>query len=411
MLRRLDHIIENGKLIFSEPKSGAERFAATLNKNLAKSLLTLNPRTFLKQLGGVFKLGGVMDVADVAAGVKGMYAPEVSAILKSDPYFRNRYQESIFRRMTPSLGERGAQLGQSTVRQAAGRLLTVNPKQLYGAVQDLTDRIELLNNFDAANARVAIAGKLAEAKRLGVADPAKYAAREAQYAIRRTNNTSSPLDMSGLASDLRGGPGSSFLMFTSDSNKSYNMIATAAQHGKKPLTKALAMVALDNAWGAAVSTALGAAGFAAARRLVTGEDKTPREKKKAGVAETFARAFARNAFGAVYGLDNLVEAVGRGVDAASGRGKNDRPVLETPLMSTMEDLMSSIATLTQAVGSSDQHFQSGPREGKNKGAEFGKEGAAQLLDAVSRLGGVPVSPALRMGKTVYREVSGALGGS
>lgn len=404
MLRRLDQIIENGKLIFTEPRSGAERTAAILNRNMAKALLTVNPRTYVKQIGGALKLMGVMDVADVAAGAKDAYSAQVSAILKDSPYFRNRYQEAIFRRMTPSLGERGAILGRSRLKDSVKRLAS---RHVYGAIQDLTDRIELLNNFDAFSARTAIAAGLRDGRRRGLSGPEldHYAATQAEYAIRRTNNTSSQLDMSGMANDLRGTIGSSLLMFTSDSNKSYNMLASARQQGGKAYAKAATAVALDAAWGAAVTTLLGSAGIAAVARLVSGRDKTDSEEKRAGIGETFARAFARNAAGIVYFGDSAVDAIGRGVDKMMGRYTADHPVFETPVASVMEDLASGIGLAVAAAGEVGDEYASGPKEGESKAANDAKKSAEQIAESLSKLAGLPVAPLYRIGKNILKSVA------
>ena len=76
-------------------------------------------------------------------------------------------------------------------------------------------------------------------------------------------------------------------------------------------------------------------------------------------------------------------------------------MLESPLMSTMESLVGSIADLSAGALQAGDEFKSGPRQGKDKGLQSVKQGAMKLLDSGGRLLGIPVGPVVGIAKQVY----------
>ena len=393
MNQRIDDHIEAGKLIFVEPKSTIEKVATFLSKQTARSVLTLNPGTMAKQIGGVFKLGAVMEAGDIRRGVASAGSERVGRLLRESAYFQNRYDESIWRRMSPTANQNSPLLGQGSTLD------------LVKGVQigQLVDKINLLNKFDAVVARTALAGKIAEAERLHPSwtpdQVDEYAVREAEYAIRRTQNSHSPLDMSGLALRERGRLGSALLMFTSDSNKSWNLLASAVQSGdKKRVASAFAAVAMNNAWAAAVSTALG-------REFLSSVMGGGGDDDKDGTAwGRFLREFVKNTTGMVYFGEIPQYVLDRGMRAYSGKPLGAASAkLDYPGAQGLDGVLGAVDNLLKAAFQ-DGTMASGKDKRRNRRLVYLERAAKDAIEGTSVLAGVPLIPALGL----YRRVRDAI---
>lgn len=283
----------------------------------------------------------------------------------ASPYFRQRYDTSIFRRVTPSLGERPPTLGSSSVRELGGRLLDVTkPTRSLGALGELIDKIPILNAFDSVASQVAWGAAEAKADRLGLkgAERDAFVAREAERAVRRTQNSSSPLDMSGIAARARGSLLSPFLQFTSDANKSWNLLWSAWYRGDASFRRALVGVALNAAFAAAVS--------AVWAELVDDDDR----KNDQALSERFARHFMREMAGLPYGGPDAASVLESAFDlAVLGRGQAPEMVaqrlFETPMLSVIREALIGFGKFMQAAGA-EGRFKTGPRRGQSKRAAY-----------------------------------------
>lgn len=395
MNKQIEDLIERGKLIFHEPKTKTERGLQALSKNIAKAKLTLNPSTMAKQVGGIFKLLAEVDPGRLTKAIGRMWDPEVSKTLSESAFFRDRYEDAIWRRMTPSLGERGALMGQATLGGTMRRLLSAGKdlaklrpilatKKSYGVLQDLTDRITLLNWFDSLSARATIAAHLIDAEAKGVTGTRRrrFVERKSEYTMRRTQNTHSALDQSGFSANHRGDAIGLVTMFTSDANKSYNMLVQGYQTGgKKGLARAALAVALNNAWAAAVAAGLS----------LLGPDRDDEgDAKRAG--KKFGAEFVRNTLGMVY-LGDWAHDLFTGIGGDLMGDKPGRKVrlFDVPHISIAEDLVEGIRKIAQAT-SAEGRFESGPRKGEKKSMAYLWEGTERTAIAGADLAGLPASP-------------------
>ncbi len=399
MNREIGEIIEAAKLITQVPRTMSEQATAWLKRNFAKAVLLLNPKTWMKQIGGVFKLltAKGLSLKHWTAGVGRMFSAEVSKILSDGAYFRDRYEDSIWRRVTPALGERVPLLGESGALDAGLRLVmgAKTPggplakawgqvASRYGAMSDLIDRITILNWFDSLSARVAIAGKLAQAEAENVPEESRrrWVEREAEYLMRRTQNGHSSLEQSSLARRSRGDLLGAFLMFTSDSTKTYNMVARAWQGDKEDKAKALVALALNALWAMIVGG------------LSTLLFKRDPEKAMAAAA----RELGNNTLGLAYGGSAAVDAV-----SAFGRALTGQPVWHgsnvatAPMFRSVEQLEKGIQIMVKGLGS-EGTFRTGPRRGQDRRAAYLWEGGEKAALAATDILGIPISPLYRMGK-------------
>lgn len=398
MNKQVGRAIANAQLLFVEPRTGFEKAAAYLNRNMARALLTTNHTTMLKQIGGVFKLAPYIDAKYLVPAARKMFDRETRAEMMQSAHARDRYESAIWRRVSPTQGERLPLLGASNLKDVLRRLPT---KRFAGALGDLVDRIEWLNFFDKAVYATAWEAKRLEAKDRGIAahDQRAFIERGVMQAIERSQNTHTALSMSGFAADHRGNPlASAFIMFSSDSNKAYNMIADAAYSGDAAkVRRAAAAVALNNAWASTVTALVGKRGLltgaagAALYFMLHGEWPDDEDKKRTALWERWGRQFLRDSAGAAYGGGELADIVMRVIDAVSGEAR-PHDVLNTPVADALEEVIAGIEKLGQAAGAGDARFETGPRRGKSKRWGYLGDAMESLALGASKVFGIPLPP-------------------
>lgn len=213
------------------------RTVGFLNSNFAVSALSLNPTSWLVQLGGLFRLAATMDRQDFLAGVKGASKISMEKLVAGSGFFWERYVGRIFGRFTPTAPEVGTTVDTDVLRAVdliidnlmQGRFREAN--KAWGALTRKT--MGILNLFDGINAKVAYAGSLAKLRRLnpGRSEASLEAAAMARAAdlIRGTQNSTSPLDFTMFAAQSRQSVLGAFFLFTSDVLKARNRIVRAWQ--------------------------------------------------------------------------------------------------------------------------------------------------------------------------------------
>ena len=398
MNERLDRMIEAGKLLFSEPKSRLDKVAVSLGRKIAKAELTLNPGTWMKQFGSVPKLYAVMDAEHIASGIESMMDPVVTELLKNDAYFRNRIEDAVYRRMSPSDYKRSPSLGQVNTADAIKRIMeggvfvTERSRAAWGSA---TDRIEVMNWFDGISSRVAIGAALSMGKAKGLTGQAllRYAAWEAQMAIRRVNNTSSVLDMSGWAERNRGNWLSLSMLFTSDANKNYNLIAAAfeSQGGKvagKKMGRAIVAIAASNLWGAMIGALINTLTRYGLSALF--DDDEAREALLGDVGSQFVRSN----LGSLYFGDVIYDLTRAGYRVATKQPVQVNSVFETPVSSKVADATEGAIRFAKSFEAQGR-FTSGRNRGEYRDEVMYREGLWQMAEAISGLMGNPVLPWMR----------------
>lgn len=392
MNKRISDIIEAGKLVFHDPMSSSETIAAFLNRNIGRSKVSLSASVMLKQIGGMFKAAAEVGPKYALEAIPHIYAPEVTDILTNGAAFRNRYDNPIWNRVTPGFSPRGHGLGEGAARDAVGRLLT---RDAAHAVGELVDKIKIYNAADAMPIRMIIASKIMEfeatMKDRGFT-PARRRAwieREAEFAMRRSQNTGSSLDMSEIALDARGNPWMApFAMFSSDNNKSYNMVARAlASKDPSKIALTLTAVTLNNAWAAGVTAALAA---------WTSTAYDPKRRRTAG--ENFSQAFVRNVAGMSY-LGTTAADIG--INVYEQLHKRTREIdVANPVLDTLTTAYKGTRDLLLSVFDNGD-FKTGPNKGDSRSRERLLRGIEETGTSAAELFGLPVVPIYNQAKPLF----------
>jgi hypothetical protein len=408
--RQIEEVLTQANLLLREPRTSGERVFSGLNRRYAKAVLSINPGTYLKQLGGVAKQAAVTYVRDMAHGIRDASSEDVTRLFKTSPYFRRRHDQAIHRRYVPTLDEPSDLLGTPSVADSVrGK---ANPVRKIDTLQERAfDRISLLDAFDSVASRVAIGSKLAEGRRIGLvgAELEIFAITEAERVIRLTNNTSSVMDMSGLAREHRGTAVSSLMMFTSDANKSANLLIQAALR-KRGFGRALVAIASNNAIGAAVTAGM-TAGLTRAVWEMIGVPEEERDKKNSTLVEAAALSFMRDSVGLVYGGGPLGEALTRAISRAVGRATFQSPIIEPSTLATINDLIQSAVQITgnatdriaEVLSEEQKTIRQSARERMKQDDQLATA-SEKFVRSALKLRGIPLEPIIGIYNRVQRAV-------
>jgi len=326
-----------------QPHTAAGRIAQAISSRISGAFLALNERTWLRQLGGIARLSPVLGVRDFAAGIAGFSRVSLKSMMQASGYLWARYHGDSHARFSPTASSEiealdEPQFGQSikavlrSFRQ--GRIwegLTLPMRRLFQSIR-------IVDWFDSMSARVAWAGFEAKAKRehpeWSDRQRTRWVATKVSDAIRDTQNSTSVLDLSGMAIHVRGTALQPFLAFTSDPFRSYNRWVRARKQGVRAAAGMAAAEAVNIVWSAAAT-----AGSVAFWGGLTGggdddEDRrkmTPGQRALWGTASELVGAFVPG--GTIVG-SSLV----RGAQSAVVGLPSGDAVLDAPVLSVMNEI-------------------------------------------------------------------------
>lgn len=401
MNRRISQIIEQGKILFGESRPEVDRAFKAISRNVSRAKLSLNPFSMMKNSTGVFKYLAYMSPKDVAAGVAWASKPGNIAEVVRSPFFRNRFENPAWARVSPLNTNRTPILGETDLSFLMRNLVTMKkwkPNLDTEAVGDLIDRIRIYDQVDKWVVAVGWGAKLAERKRLGLtALEGESHARDVEHLVRRTQNGISALERSGFAQSASDGSIASLVTpFTADNNKSFNMIAEGFARGKKEGMRALAAVTLGNAVASTISR-VAREGLKIAVLAALGIPYK-RDDKVESVGEKTAWDFLRSVTGLAYGGD-LVADVGKGIwDSAHGR-RGKVVDFTNPTIDAMTRLAAGIGEVGSAFFE-DGPMRTGPNRGESRMWVKIKRGLEKAALAGADLAGVPVSPLYYVGQEI-----------
>ena len=258
------------------------RIAAEINSNLAVTKLAVNPRTWSRQVAGSIRLIAFLGrywLNGVAAASKSSMAEMVG----SSGYLWDRYVGNAAGRMSPTLIA-GAPVGADhpTLIRAAGLTLRNLKAGRVGDAYVSWKRagrraMELLNFFDAINARIAWEGYSAMARaehpEWSPARRRRWVAEKTADLIRETQNGSSPLDLSLDATLNRDSGAAVFFLFTSEPYKTYNRMIRAYHQGPQQSVKVAVAEAAQIVAAAVMVQAIGWSMASAISAALGGDDE------------------------------------------------------------------------------------------------------------------------------------------
>jgi len=312
-------------------------FIDSLNSNVSGALLLINPKTWFRQLGGIFRLASEFDMSDWASGSRSSIALTpaqrsdlIDRIEQDSGYFFDRHRRSQVGLFAGIIGDPRQNRERmmvmlravgSNLRSAVDEATQANFRSM---LEDLnagrSNVITILRSFDWAlrgiDRQVMLAGYMSARQSLSRTDPAMAeqdahlaAIALAERAFRRTQNVSDPMDDTVFAAEQKFNKGYGRLLFpfSSDPLKAFNQARRAVANPDARAGTAFGITA-NILWSAAANPlSVGLAGLATG--LWASDDEDDKLLKQAIVNQQAQRAMERAAgdlVGSAFGYGGLI---------------------------------------------------------------------------------------------------------
>lgn len=312
-------------------------FIDSLNSNVSGALLLINPKTWFRQLGGIFRLASEFDMGDWASGSRASIALTpaqrsdlIDRIEQDSGYFFDRHRRSQVGLFAGIIGDPRQNRERmmvmlravgSNLRSAVDEATQANFRSM---LEDLnagrSNVLTILRSFDWAlrgiDRQVMLAGYMSARQSLSRTDPAMAeqdahlaAIALAERAFRRTQNVSDPMDDTVFAAEQKFNKGYGRLLFpfSSDPLKAFNQARRAVANPDARAGTAFGITA-NILWSAAANPlSVGLAGLATG--LWASDDEDDKLLKQAIVNQQAQRAMERAAgdiVGSAFGYGGLI---------------------------------------------------------------------------------------------------------
>lgn len=416
MPKRLQNMLSIQSMANENVLTPGEQALNVINQGLAGAYLTLNEGTFIRQLGGIPKLIGVMPTRLVVQGMPGIFSKRITNdILSYSGYGWSRYALDAAARHSPIKGSAASEFVEvdpgkvGSFRRFATEAKTGAKAMMRGVKsadipsiwrgwQEVRQSVKLLNYFDMLVYRVAWSGYEQEAKRLypdwSSEKRTAWVAEKAAEAIRSSQNGSSVMDMTEVSAENRGNLIGSSLLFTSDPQKSLNMLYQAAGRGTKDFAAAATGIGINAAWSGLVATGGLAALYGAIGLMLRGDDDEEDWRELLG--ESYDKGMnraLRDAAGVFPFADKAVEAM-----QVRAQGWRDKEMFDASSVEVMNEIAKASFELAEAVAEL-------PEDKQDKFARKMFNGITMAVKSTSAATGNPMlMPAIRA-ETIYRKAT------
>jgi len=303
-----------------------------INGNISGALLMLNPKTWFRQLGGIFRLASEFDTGDWAAGSRRSIAlapsqrtAMIDRIEETSGYFFDRHRRSQVGLFAGVIGDprQNRERIASMLRSLASNLRSAVDEATQGNIQRMladlsagrTNALTILRSVDFAlrgiDRQVMLAAYMTARQSLSRTDPSMAedeahasACVMAEQAFRRTQNVSDPLDDTVFAAEQKFSKGYGRLLFpfSSDPLKGWNQARRATLNPQNAGRTAFAIGA-NMLWSAAANPlSLGLAAIGTGLAASEDEDdellkRALMEKQREGVMRRIANELVASAGG------------------------------------------------------------------------------------------------------------------
>jgi hypothetical protein len=303
-----------------------------INGNISGALLMLNPKTWFRQLGGIFRLASEFDTGDWAAGSRRSIAlapsqrtAMIDRIEETSGYFFDRHRRSQVGLFAGVIGDprQNRERIASMLRSLASNLRSAVDEATQGNIQRMladlsagrTNALTILRSVDLAlrgiDRQVMLAAYMTARQSLSRTDPSMAedeahasACVMAEQAFRRTQNVSDPLDDTVFAAEQKFSKGYGRLLFpfSSDPLKGWNQARRATLNPQNAGRTAFAIGA-NMIWSAAANPlSLGLAAIGTGLAASEDEDdellkRALMEKQREGAMRRIANELVASAGG------------------------------------------------------------------------------------------------------------------
>ncbi len=380
-------------------------------QHTSRALTALSERVWLKQLGGVASISSEMSPRSFTAGLKVLENPAESRriyqeMVRESGFFWNRWAVQPSALMS-GLGETSLMsMSRGNAKQAivasARSLRKGRPVESFHQAMRVFDSIRVAAYADSLPARVAWAGLKGEAEALhpnwSPEQKLAWVRKNAEAAVRRTQNSFSVLDSSELTQDARKSAlKAAFVAFTGDSNKALNQIVRARTSGSgKRLAGVVAVRAINALWSAAVSAGMPYMVWTIASHFSS--KSAGREQAAERAKAQFANNLTRDLLGTVWGLDRLYDLITAG-------GNLTKDPLQSPTGSEVAQVATGLGQFVTGVY--DRASAAGDADPVKVERATDKyiKGLENVASGSMVLSGVPLTPVIRNVQTARKALN------
>ncbi len=332
MVERLEEMIRLAAGVEKRPLNLLDRAFIGLVRNISRSKTAINVRTWLRNMTGAITLAVELEAGDLADGMKVALSPELGKrMFENSDFVWMRYQHNphaIF-----SMQPDKALIDMGPMK--ASTALTFDPQEMKALVEATVielrkgNRLQAVKNLHKLLGDSIRLGMLADSFPLRVAwgaleakalrempnateqERLEWVSWEHEKLIRRTQNTSSVNDTSGLVAFSRNSTWlAPILALTGDSQKKYNIVVQAALSGdRKRQTRVGVTIALAAGASAMITGGFGYGLYELMAAVFGGGDEWERQARIEKALERLAWGYARELAGMVIGGSQLLEFV------------------------------------------------------------------------------------------------------
>lgn len=310
MNRRVDQFLADTMMVRQRPPAEwYDQLSAFTASQISRAWLQFNPSPMAKNiLGGPAKLMGEFDFKDWSYGVSKMFSPDVfRRMTKESAVAFYRYNGGLYGQYSPLTGKHLETVAEMRFFEAV-KALGSNVSRLHlrdaGAnLGSVVDALPFMRYADSIPFRAAFAASehFIDRTQPGLTGEARTRAVLEKFhdAVYATQNGTSSTEISGLASTARKNAlAQPAFLFTSDNNKSYNMLARLKGMSARQRATTLLGVGVNAAVNAGVGFGIDK-GVTGIGRAIGGAEEDPEHEKRR--QEALIWDFARNIFGIAYG--------------------------------------------------------------------------------------------------------------
>lgn len=383
--RRIDNHLDALQDMGAKEGGELNRGLFVLLRNIGTSVLGLNPRSMLKQFGGLMTQATEFGVDDMLAGLSGLIGGKKlhEQIFKYSPKLRERYDSSGARLIMPVFGGDDSFL---TGKAEVGRHYLSKMQELSMLGLERFDQFIIQSIWKSSENQV----RRENPDLSGDEFWEKVAAR-AEQVTARTQNTTSVIDMSGIALESRKAPTWKVVTaFQSQGNAIYNIMRRAIyQYGRGKIGKGemARRIILGNI-GNALVVALIVSLFGG-----SGEETEEKREEKRRIGKILS-GIIQEQFGMIYGAGTLnasIRSIIEAINDSKGSWLQTRG-MENVVESTINNAIRSVSDIIRGVVKWGERFKSGVRKGQEQGPAYLKSGVMRGLESLMAVYGLPRFP-------------------
>lgn len=394
MLKEVDSYLLN----LTESPHPSSTFAKAidrLNRQFYRTMLPLNPRTFVNNVvGGGSAMMPFFDAKDYAGGWKDIFSGEVhQRMMEASHIAAKRWDSPLYQQYWAFMQEQGPKprltIGEA-LKETGGALAKGQIGKSLVALGHVADSVTVMNVADSAPFRLAWSASEREVNRL---HPDWTPDQKMEYVLdkfhdvtMRTQNGMTPTEASGIWSEAKFDPLTKAMVtfLRNDQNKSLNMLLQSRHADAATQAKVIGALAAKTITAATARTFLSGTGIGLVALALMGKHATEERKKK--IIQKLGFQAAQDVSGLVPFGDTVTQMVQAAVQ------NRDPDIGDIPALRPFEETGKGTMQIISA------------KDAKTEGSSKARiaRGTYHIVNALSAFIGNPAAPLIRDAMDAYQ---------